>query len=60
MQSDRVRERVAAESKIPKAASWKDRVAAGEASWDGMLTEAALASFHLDQTALDDRIRASL
>ncbi len=54
------RERVAAESKIPKRDSWVDRVDTGLASWDGLLTEAALASFHQDQMALDDRIRKSL
>ncbi len=54
------RDRVFAESKIPKADSWKDRVEAGTASWDGLLTEAALANFHGDQMKLDDRIRDSL
>ena len=49
--------RVAAESKIPVYKSWIDRVRAGTASWDGMLTAAALASFTQDQNALDDRIR---
>lgn len=53
-------ERVSRESKIPKADSWNDRVAAGTASWDGLLSEAALASFHQDQMDLDDRIRKSL
>ena len=37
-----------------------DKVDAGEASWDGMLTEAALQSFAEDQKALDDRIRRFL
>lgn len=58
--TDEDRERVLAETKIPKAASWQDRVDAGTASWDGMLTEAALQSFSDDQRALDDRIRRSL
>lgn len=58
--SESDRERVFAESKIPQASSWKDRVDAGTASWDGLLTEAALASFHGDQMQLDDRIRSSL
>ena len=53
-------ERVAKESKIPQAPSWQDSVNAGTASWDGLLTEAALQSFHGDQMALDDRIRKSL
>lgn len=52
--------RVAKEGKIPVYASWKDRVRAGTASWDGVLTAAALASFTLDQQALDDRIARSL
>ena len=58
--SDEDRERVNRESKIPQADSWADRVDAGTASWDGLLSEAALASFHQDQMALDDRIRKSL
>jgi transaldolase len=45
------------EGKIPVHASWRDRVKAGTASWDGILTAAALASFTQDQQALDDRIR---
>ncbi len=44
------------EGKIPVFASWKDRVRKGDASWDGTLTAAALASFTLDQQALDERI----
>ena len=54
------RARVLTESKIPKATSWQAKVDANEASWDGMLTEAALQSFGADQLALDDRIRRSL
>ncbi len=49
--------RVAKEGKIPVYKSWRDRVQKGTASWDGILTAAALASFTQDQTALDDRIR---
>ncbi|MCR9244734.1 MAG: transaldolase family protein [bacterium] len=49
--------RVASEGKIPVHGSWIDRVRAGTASWDGMLSLAALASFTQDQNALDDRIR---
>jgi transaldolase len=44
------------DGKIPVYASWKDRVRKGDASWDGILTAAALASFAQDQTALDERI----
>ncbi len=54
------RDRIQRESKIPKRDSWKDRVAAGTASWDGLLTEAALMSFTQDQASLDDRIRQFL
>ena len=52
--------RITAETKIPVAESWADRVGAGTASWDGLLSEAALASFHKDQMALDDRIRGAV
>ncbi|MFY9342573.1 MAG: transaldolase family protein [Planctomycetota bacterium] len=45
------------EGKIPVHASWSARVKAGTASWDGILSAAALASFTQDQQALDDRIR---
>lgn len=48
--------RVAKEGKIPVYKSWHERVRAGTASWDGILTAAALASFTQDQQALDDRI----
>ena len=48
--------RVAKEGKIPVHKSWSARVRAGTASWDGILTAAALASFTQDQQALDDRI----
>jgi transaldolase len=47
---------LAKEGKIPVHATWQDRVKAGTASWDGILTAAALASFTQDQQALDDRI----
>jgi transaldolase len=49
-------QRLTEEGKIPVYASWCDRVRAGEASWDGTLTAAALSSFAQDQQALDDRI----
>jgi transaldolase len=52
--------KIAKEGKIPVHASWKERVRAGTASWDGILTAAALASFAQDQQALDDRIRRQL
>jgi transaldolase len=44
------------EGKIPVHATWRERVRKGEASWDGILTAAALASFTQDQLALDERI----
>ncbi|MBX3462199.1 MAG: transaldolase [Planctomycetes bacterium] len=53
-------QRIAKEGKIPVHASWQDRVRAGTASWDGILTAAALASFGQDQQALDDRIAKHL
>jgi transaldolase len=46
--------------KIPQHAPWARRVAAGTASWDGLLTESALLSFASDQQKLDDRIRSHL
>ncbi|MCA8949787.1 MAG: transaldolase [Planctomycetes bacterium] len=52
--------RVAKDGKIPVHAPWVERVRAGTASWDGMLSAAALASFAADQQALDDRIRKQI
>lgn len=52
--------KIDAEGKIPVYSSWRDRVHAGNSSWDGTLTAAALASFTKDQTALDERIRGLL
>lgn len=46
-----------AEGKIPMPARWADRVKKGEASWDGLLSLAALESFATDQAGFDDRIR---
>jgi transaldolase len=54
------RDKIQQESKIPKRDSWRERVEAGKASWDGLLSEAALMSFAKDQSALDDRIRKFL
>jgi transaldolase len=48
---------IAADGKIPKVPTWKDRVAKREASWDGLLSAAALASFATDQAGFDDRVR---
>lgn len=53
-------QRIAKEGKIPVHASWYNRVRAGTASWDGILTAAALASFTQDQDALDQRIASLL
>ncbi|MCP5041295.1 MAG: transaldolase [bacterium] len=52
--------RIRSEGKLPLRASWQDRVVADTASWDGLLTEAALGSFSGDQDALDARIRQYL
>lgn len=52
--------RITKEGKIPVYATWRDRVRLGTASWDGILTAAALASFTQDQQALDDRIGKQL
>jgi transaldolase len=54
------RKRLAGDGKIPRYEPWTQRVKAGTASWDGLLTEAALASFATDQAALDQRIREHL
>jgi transaldolase len=45
-----------ADGKIPQYAKWAPRVQQGSASWDGLLTAAALESFAQDQQALDDRV----
>jgi transaldolase len=50
------RTRITKETKIPVYQTWRSRVVEGTASWDGILTEAALASFADDQKALDERI----
>lgn len=52
--------KISDDGKIPVYATWKDRVKAGTASWDGTLTAAALASFTKDQNALDARISGLL
>ena len=52
--------KVNSDGKIPVHAEWQSRVKAGTASWDGMLTAAALASFTKDQNALDARISGLL
>ncbi len=52
--------RLTKEGKIPVHGTWQARVKAGTASWDGVLTAAALASFTVDQQALDDRIQKLL
>ena len=48
------------DGKIPEYDPWAERVKGGTASWDGLLSEAALASFATDQAKLDDRIRQHL
>ena len=54
------RARIRAEGKLPLFATWRERVERGDASWDGLMSEAALGAFAVDQSALDERIRASL
>ena len=51
---------IASDGKIPQHARWRERIAAGTASVDGLCTAAALAAFTKDQAALDDRIRGSI
>jgi len=51
---------IAREGKIPKHASWVDRIADGEAAVDSLLNLAGLASFTADQAALDERVRGLL
>lgn len=58
--SEADREQIAEDGKIPVYSRWKDRVAAGKASWDGIMTASALGSFATDQKALDDRVRGLL
>ena len=58
--TDDDRQKVTDDGKIPGYQPWVDQVKAGTASWDGMLSEAALASFTTDQSKLDDRIRQHL
>ena len=47
---------ISKDGKIPIAKTWQDRVTAGTASWDGLLTASALAAFAKDQQAMDDVI----
>lgn len=54
------RARITEDGKIPQYEPWADRVKSGTSSWDGMLTESALASFATDQAKLDARIREHL
>jgi len=58
--SDSDRGRLWEHGKIPRFGDWEERVSEGSASWDGLLTEAAIGSFARDQRQLDDRIRSQL
>ena len=58
--SDEERATITEQGKIPQYEQWVARVKDGSASWDGLLTEAALMSFATDQKKLDDRIRGHL
>lgn len=51
---------ISVDGKIPKADAWRSRVEGGTAGWDSLLTEAALAAFTADQTALDQRVSGLL
>ncbi len=51
---------ISGDGKIPKHARWADRIASGELAIDTLLNHAALASFTVDQAALDARIRAHM
>ena len=53
-------ERVKTDGKIPVKNAWLTGVREGRLAWDTMLTLAGLASFSVDQAALDARIRAQL
>ena len=52
--------RIAREGKVPKHASWAERIASGKAAVDSLLNLAGLASFTADQAALDERVRGLL
>jgi transaldolase len=53
-------QRIAREGKIPRHASWAERIASGKAAVDSLLNLAGLASFTADQAALDERVRGLL
>jgi transaldolase len=53
-------QRIAREGKVPKHASWAERIASGTAAVDSLLNLAGLASFTADQAALDERVRGLL
>lgn len=54
---EHARARLAAAGKIPHVDTWSDRVEKGAASWDGLLTEAALAGMARAQSHMDARVR---
>jgi transaldolase len=49
-----------AEGKIPKLATWKERLANGSLGLDALMNGAALFSFVTDQAALDKRVQSLL
>jgi transaldolase len=53
-------ELISREGKVPKHASWAERISSGEAAVDSLLNLAGLASFTADQAALDKRVRGLL
>jgi len=52
--------RIAADGKIPKHATWAERIRSNGAAIDSLLTLAGLAAFDADQRRLDDHVRALL
>jgi len=51
---------IASDGKIPNYERWKERLDGGAVSLDSLLNAAGLASFSVDQKAMDDRIRGLL
>ena len=58
--SDADRKRITADGKIPKHEAWAERIAKGELAIDTMLNLAGLASFVVDEAALDARIQKNM
>jgi transaldolase len=54
--SGKDKQTIAEDGKIPKHARWEERIAKGQLAVDTLLNLAGLASFTMDQAALDKRI----